>query len=274
MFERLAEIVATGERFSNEYELPPLMTWFPKQVDFNPHPPKDETSLEKMERISGSIKTGRNEISEILYGDYNGEIRVIRSLELKREAEALKIIFQECESDPWAKSGEGSEQLARCKAGLIEYQANINTLDPIKFAAEMKHDNEFRIGLEDLLTPWIDGMETGSSTALNKPTSFDQAMDLEMECVKFAKEVRRANKMLAKVEESAKKLATGHTTAEAKIEAQRMRFKKIAGVAATRVESMRDLLVRWEEMNTSKEKDLLDFQPLTMFMKCYAVYFS
>ena len=33
-------------------------------------------------------------------------------------------------------------------------------------------------------------------------------------------------------------------------------------------------LFRWEEMNTSKEKDLLDFQPLTMFMKCYAVYFS
>ena len=41
-----------------------------------------------------------------------------------------------------------------------------------------------------------------------------------MDCVKFAKEVRRANKLLSKVEESAKKLATGQTTAEQKIEAQ------------------------------------------------------
>ena len=41
-----------------------------------------------------------------------------------------------------------------------------------------------------------------------------------MECVKFAKEVRRANKLLAKVEESAKNLATGQTTAEQKIETQ------------------------------------------------------
>jgi hypothetical protein len=274
MFERLAEIIATKERFANETELPPIMTWFPKQEDFVPPPPMDETSSEKMERISSSIRIGRQEINDILYGDNNGEQRVIRSLELKREAESLKIVFQECENDPGTKSGEGSEKLIKCKAGLIEYQANINTLDPIKFAAEMKHDNEFRIGLECLLTPWMDKMEQDSSVSLSKPTSFDHARDLEMDCVKFAKEVRRANKLLAKVDDAAKKLANGHTTAEQKIETQRMRFKKIAGVAATRVESMRDLLIRWEEMNLSKEQDLLDFQPLTMFMKCYAVYFS
>ncbi len=52
--------------------------------------------------------------------------------------------------------------------------------------------------------------------------------DLEMDCVKFAKEVRRANKLLSKVEESAKKLATGQTTAEQKIEAQvELRLKLI-----------------------------------------------
>ena len=70
-----------------------------------------------------------------------------------------------------------------------------------------------------------------------------------------------------------------------------MRFKKIASVAASRVESMRDLLIRlgigllslililtiysrWEEMTKSVEKDALDFQPLTQFLKCYAIYFS
>ena len=53
-----------------------------------------------------------------------------------------------------------------------------------------------------------------------------------------------------------------------------MRFKKIASVAASRVESMRDLLIRWEEMTSSVEKDALDFQPLTQYLKCYAIYFS
>jgi len=274
MFERLKEINDTKEKYASEDDFPPVMTWFPKQEDFVPPPPKDETSIEKMERISLGVKAGRNEINDILYGDTNGEEKVIRSLELKRETETLKILFQECEADPTTKSGEGADQLAKCRAGLIEYQANINTLDPIKFANEMRHDNEFRIGLHGLLTPWITEMETTSSSPLVKPTTFDHARDVEMECVKFAKEVRRANKLLAKVEESAKKLAQGQTTAEQLIEEQRMRFKKIATVAATRVESLRDLLIRWEEMNLSKEKDGLDLQPLTMFMKCYAVYFS
>ena len=53
-----------------------------------------------------------------------------------------------------------------------------------------------------------------------------------------------------------------------------MRFKKVASVAASRVESMRDLLIRWEELTRSGEKDGLDFQPLTQFLKCYAIYFS
>ena len=35
---------------------------------------------------------------------------------------------------------------------------------------------------------------------------------------------------------------------------QRMRFKKIASVAATRVESMRDLLIRYTEFNISVPK--------------------
>ena len=33
---------------------------FPKQEDFVPPPPLDETSVEKMERISASIKVRRN----------------------------------------------------------------------------------------------------------------------------------------------------------------------------------------------------------------------
>ena len=75
-------------------------------------------------------------------------------------------------------------------------------------------------------------------------------------------------------------------------------LSKIASIAATRVESMRDLLIRlvkddnhklwfiitptmaliiktrWEEMSISGEKDTMDFQPLTQFLKCYAIYFA
>ena len=106
-------------------------------------------------------------------------------------------------------------------------------------------------------------------------------------------------------------------------------YSQIASIAATRVESMRDLLIRsvyistshqdhhhhphhrhhnhhqhlvhqvggdyhhitiiiliitiiiinilvtrWEEMSISGEKDTMDFQPLTQFLKCYAIYFA
>jgi len=275
MFERLGEVLANNERFEDDFEsLPDVFKWFPKQEDFVPPPPIDETSLEKMERISLAVKSGRTEITDILYGDTFAEEKVIRSLELKREAEHLKQLFKECEADPSTKSGEGSEQLAKCRAGLIDYQANINTLDPVKFANDMKNENVFRIGLEQMLVPWIDEAENTTNNPLEKPISFDSARDIEMKCVKFAKEVRKANKLLGKIEEAAKKLSSQQVTAEQQIEEQRMRFKKIASVAATRVESMRDLLIRWEEMQVSLDKDNLDFQPLTMFLKCYAVYYA
>jgi len=274
MFDRLAEIVQTGEKFEKDEDLPAVMVWFPKQEDFVPPPPMDETTLEKMERISATIKIGRNEIADILYSDIIPEEKVIRALELKREADILKSLFKECEADPETKKGEISELLAKCRAGLIDYQANINTLDPIKFASDMKAEHEFKTGLNLMLVPWIDEAEQTTNNPLEKPTSFDHARELEVKCVRFAKDVRKANKLLGKIEEAAKRLANNQTTAEQLIEAQRMRFKKIASVAATRVESMRDLLIRWEEMNVSKDKDNLDFQPLTMFIKCYAVYFS
>merc|ERR1719309_38460 len=113
----------------------------------------------------------------------------------------------------------------------------------------------------------MDEGEITANTPLKKPTNFEEARETESKCVKFAKEVRRVNKLLGKVEEGAKKLANHQTTAEQQIEEQRIRFKKIASIAATRVESMRDLLIRWEEMSRSEGDDNLDLQPLTMFLK-------
>merc|ERR1711915_490657 len=235
MFERLGEIVANNERYEgdeNDHDaLPAIFWWFPKQEDFVPPPPTDETCLEKMDRISSTIKLSRNEITEILYTDISPEEKIIRTMEIKREAEHIKQLFKECEADPTSKKGEIAELLAKCRAGLVDYQANVNTMDVLKFATEMQ-------------------------------------------CVLFAKEVRKANKLMGKIEEAAKKLVRYQTTAEQQIEEQRMRFKKIASVAASRVEQMRDLLIRWEEMTNSAQKDALDFQPLTQFLKCYAIYFS
>merc|ERR1711936_465185 len=124
------------------------------------------------------------------------------------------------------------------------------------------------------LKPWMDVAEVTANDALKKPGNFEEARDIESQCVKFAKEVRKANKLLGRIDEGKKLLARYQTTAEQQIEEQRLRFKKIASVAASRVEQMRDLLIRWEEMTRSVEKDSLDFQPLTQFLKCYAIYFS
>ena len=51
-----------------------------------PPPPTDETCREKMDRISTTIKTSRNEISDILYSDINPEDKIIRSMEIQRES--------------------------------------------------------------------------------------------------------------------------------------------------------------------------------------------
>lgn len=278
MFERLGEIVSTGERFKSceddHEELPAIFWWFPKQEDFIPPPPMDETTTEKMERISLTIKSSRNEITEILYSHLSPEEKIIQTMELKREADHIVQLFRECEADPETKQTEMGEMLSKCRAGLVDYQANVNTMDVLKFATELKNENEFRNGLTSLLVPWMDaGLETANS-ALGKPSTFEEARDLEKKCVLFAKEVRKVNKLMAKVDEAAKRLPSGVATAEQQVEEQRIRFKKIASIAASRVESMRDLLIRWEEMTKSSEKDELDFQPLTMFLKCYAIYFN
>jgi len=278
MFERLGEIEANGERFTadeNDHEnLPAIFWWFPNQEDFVPPPPTDETCLEKIDRISTTIKTSRNEITEILYSDSSPEDKIIRSLEITREAQHIAELYKECEESKEASKPEIAELLAKCKAGLIDYQANVNTIKFEKFATDMKNEQEFLDGLKNQLVPWMDEAEVVANKALEKPTGFENAREIEKQCVMFAKDVRKANKLLGKIDEASKRLARYQTTAEQQIEEQRVRFKKVASVAASRVESMRDLLIRWEELTRSGEKDSLDFQPLTQFLKCYAIYFS
>ena len=102
----------------------------------------------------------------------------------------------------------------------MDYQANVNTMDVAKFAVDMKNENEFMNGLQQQLVPWMDKGEEVTSVPLEKPKSFEQAREIEKQCVFFAKDVRKANKLLAKVEEAAKRLARYQTTAEQQIEEQ------------------------------------------------------
>ena len=61
--------------------------------------------------------------------------------------------------------------LAKCRAGLVDYQANVNTIDILKFAMDMKNENEFMNGLQEQLVPWIDKGEKVTNAPLEKPTN-------------------------------------------------------------------------------------------------------
>ena len=102
----------------------------------------------------------------------------------------------------------------------MDYQANVNTIDILKFATDMKNENEFMNGLQEQLVPWMDKGEKVTNLPLEKPKNFEEARETEKQCVFFAKDVRKANKLLANVEEAAKTLATYQTTAEQQIEEQ------------------------------------------------------
>ena len=151
---------------------------------------------------------------------------------------------QECEESEDAVKPEIAELLAKCKAGLSDYQANVNTINFDKFATDLKNEQEFLNGLQKQLVPWMNDADVTANKSLQKPGNFEDARDIEKQCVMFAKEVRKANKLLGKIDEAKQGLARYQTTAEQQIEEQRVRFKKIASVAASRVESMRDLLIR------------------------------
>jgi len=278
MFERLGEIYSNHEVYLTDLdhdEVPALFWWFPNQDDYQPPPPADETITEKLERITNSIKATRNEITDILYSaDLVAEDKIIRAMEIKQETDSLVRLFRDCERDPEAKSGAAAELLSKCKSSLADLESSIKNMDPLNFAKVMKVEAEFKGGLGSELIPWINNAEKFTTETLEKPRNIVEAQEIEKKCVVFAKDVRAANKKLAKIEELANSLEHNKTTAEQQVEEQKLRFKRIAEVAAKRVESMRDLLIRWQEVTNSADKDNLDFQPLTQFLKCYGIYFQ
>lgn len=90
----------------------------------------------------------------------------------------------------------------------------------------------------------------------------------------ICQDVRQANRLVTRLEELSACLETNKATASLELAEQKIRFKNIAQLAASRVETARDLLIRWQELTTSEDTDNLDFQPLTQFLKCYGLTFQ
>jgi len=125
-----------------------------------------------------------------------------------------------------------------------------------------------------LVKPWLSRAEESTAASLAPPHTMQAAVQTEQACVAFAKDVRLMKTAVCRVESLLSALPRDKATAQQQLDKEMARFQAVAGTAAARVENMRDLLVRWKEMRVSADQDQLDFQPLTQFLKCYAVYFQ
>ena len=156
-------------------------------------------------------------------------------------------MLTECESEchPTASENPTKENIAKAKHILDDLRNAISETRTESFTEKMKVENEFNTGLGKNLVPWIDDMEKQSLNQLEKPDNFEHAREIERNTVLFAKEVRRANKLLGGLEAMVEGLPDRRMWANQQLGEQKLRFKNIATVAATRVETMRDLLVNW-----------------------------
>ena len=50
------QIFSSGEKYESDADCPEILMWFPKQEDFVPPPPVDETFLEKIDRLGAAVK--------------------------------------------------------------------------------------------------------------------------------------------------------------------------------------------------------------------------
>ena len=174
----------------------------------------------------------------ILYLDY-------RFYEVKDEVKEFMHMLKECESNPASSENPARENIAKAKHILEDLNNAISEIKTESFTEKMKIESEFNIGLSKNLVPWIDEMEKESLKQLEKPDNFEHAREIERNTVLFAKEVRRANKLLGGLETMVEGLPDKKMWATQQLGEQKLRFKNIATVAATRVETMRDLLVNW-----------------------------
>ena len=211
-------------------------------------------------------KSARSELNQISTGDLEIEVQIIRFFELKDDLVEYKGLLKECEQDPESKPDAIKEKVSKAKHILDEVVAAVAETKTETFTSKIRIENEFKIGLQKNLIPWIDDLEKQSFKQLEKPENFEHAREIERNTVIFAKEVRKANKLLTNLEGSIDSLPDKKLFATQQIQDQKLRFKNIATIAATRVETMRDLLINWNFfIETKGEADRLAETTQKMF---------
>lgn len=268
MFERLGEIFANNERFASEAEEPQVFLWFPLKSDYEYIPPGliNESVEHKIDRVVKLAKSARSDLGQISAGDLEIEVQIIRLFELKDDLVEYKQLLKECEDDPGSSDTAIREKIAKAKHILDDVVAAVAQTNTESFTAKIKIEHEFMIGLQKNLIPWIDDLEKKSIKSLAKPENFEHAREIERETVVFAKEVRKANKLLGNLEGNIESLPDKKLYATQQIQDQKQRFKNIATVAATRVETMRELLINWNFfIETKGEADRLAQTTQNMF---------
>jgi len=270
MFERLGWIndnIST-ERFASEADEPPVFLWFPRKSDYDYIPPGllNESVDHKIDRVIKLAKSARSDLSQISGGDLEVEVQIIRFFELKDSLHEYKGLLKDCEQDPESKQDAIKEKVSKAKHILDEVVAAVAATKTETFTAKITVEAEFNIGLQKNLIPWIDDLEKQSLKQLEKPDNFEHAREIERNTVVFAKEVRKANKLMGSLEGSIDSLPDKKVYATQQLQDQKMRFKNVATIAATRVETMRDLLTNWNFfIETKGEADRLAETTQKMF---------
>jgi len=256
MFERLGEIVTSGERYQEGHEgidEPAIFTWFPKKSDYAAVPSTglNETIENKVERVVKLARNARTEMVQLAGGDLELEERVINFFELRESLTDYSEVLRQCEP---VEEQEVKEKLTKGRGILTEVMGTFKEFKLEETTEQMVVEQTFRTGLATNLVPWIDVLEKESFASLDKPTDFAHAQELEKQAVVFAKDVRKANKLLGALAASVEALPSKKMYSGQQIDDQKLRFKQIATVAATRVETTRDLLVNWNFFMETKDE--------------------
>jgi len=232
MFERLGEIVLNNERYISDDDLPEIFVWFPMDKNYIGPGLLNESTEQKTERLIKLTKHVRTQLHRITSGlDATGEERLMEYLELRESVLDLENLLKEC-------SQETTEKTEKAKNGVNEVKRTIEGLDFGKLVEEIYTENKFMAGIDQVLKPWFTDLEKEAFKNIDKPADFETARVHEKDAVRFAKEVRRANKVLTAMEQDAETQSNKRFAMDL-IEDEKLRFRHIAQSAASRVENTR-----------------------------------
>jgi len=231
--------VENDERYISEDDLPQVMTWFPMQKNYIGPAQTNETAEEKTGRLIKLTKHVRTQLHRITSGlDAIGEERLLEYLEIRESIGELETLLTQC------NDSNNSESLEKASSGVREVKNTIRGVDFDQLVEEIFVHNQFRVGVEKILKPWISELEKEAFKSKDKPLSFDDARELEKKAVTFAKEVRKANKLITRLEAEAEKQSNKLFSRQL-VEDLMTQFRHVAQSAANGVEQTRNVILKW-----------------------------